>query len=280
MHLIRPFVYWIILLAVSVTGSAVAAEGTPPQPQTVRNSLGMEFVLIPSGSFLMGSPDSEPGRDPGDSERQHKVVLTRSFYIQATEVTYGQWQQLMGRGFLFRWSGPEDLPVSKVSWHDAQNFIQKLNQLGQGRYRLPSEAEWEYAARAGTSTAYFWGNASDCAGAMFANSKNKMDACQLYIRQNRLPLNGPAPVRSYAPNAWGVYDMHGNVWEWVEDRFGPYPHHPQTDPKGVDSGNSRVRRGGSWFALGHSIRSANRAFAHPASRLATTGFRVVKIVEP
>jgi formylglycine-generating enzyme required for sulfatase activity len=240
----------------------------------------MEFVLIPAGEFIMGSPESEPSRDPGASEIQHKVTLTRPFYMQTTEVTLAQWRRLMGRGFFFRWNGPDTLPVSKVSWHDTQVFIKKLNRLGEGTYRLPTEAEWEYAARAGTRTAYFWGDTADCAKAMFGNSKHKINVCQEHIRRNRLALDGPAPVKSYAPNAWGLYDMHGNVWEWVADRFGPYPNQPQTDPTGVATGEARVRRGGSWFALDNAIRSANRAYGHPASRLATTGLRVVKMVEP
>jgi formylglycine-generating enzyme required for sulfatase activity len=276
----RTFFCAILALALITAIHAFRPQRAHSLEQPIRNSLGMEFVLIPAGEFIMGSPESEPSRDPGASEIQHKVTLTRPFYMQTTEVTLAQWRQLMGRGFFFRWNGPDTLPVAKVSWHDAQAFIKKLNRLGEGKYRLPSEAEWEYAARAGTRTAYFWGDTADCAKAMFGNSKHKMDTCQEYIRRNRLPLDGPAPVKNYAPNAWGLYDMHGNVWEWVEDRFGPYTNQPQTDPAGAATGESRVRRGGSWFALGNAIRSANRAYGHPASRFATTGLRVVKMVEP
>lgn len=245
--------------------------------QVLQNSIGMAFVLIPAGAFMMGTPTDEPYR--GKSEIQHQVAITRPFYMQTTEVTFGQWQSLMGKGFMFRWRGPKDIPVTKVSWYDVQNFLKKLNDLGEGTYRLPTEAEWEYAARAGSTTAYPWGDRIDCNKAMFANNKPTLYFCSFYAQTMRLPLNGPAPVKSYAPNAWGLYDMNGNVWEWVQDWFAPYSGHAQTDPTGPTNGTDRVRRGGSWFSPGYACRSANRAYAHPASRLRTTGFRVVRMVE-
>ena len=276
----RPLCAFIGVICTLLAAAPADLYGQENTRPTIRNSLGMEFVLIPAGQFVMGSPEGEPQRDAGGSEVQHKVVLTQPFYLQTTEVTIGQWRRLMGRGLFFRWRGDDHLPVSRISWYDAQKFIGKLNDLGEGHYRLPTEAEWEYAARAGTTTVYCWGNTADCRRAMFSNNSNKMNACQWYVRQKHLPLDGPAPVKSYPPNAWGLYDMHGNVWEWVADRFGPYPNHPEADPTGAASGETRVRRGGSWFALSDAIRSANRAYGHPASRLATTGLRVVKTVEP
>lgn len=243
--------------------------------KTFINSLGMEFVLIPAGTFVMGSPVDEPNRH--ELEIQHKVTISKPFYIQTTEVTLKQWWALMGKKLLSLRQGPDTMPVNRVSWYDSIEFIKVLNQRNQGTYRLPTEAEWEYAARAGTTTAYSWGNDIDCNKAMYGNSM-KHDVCQLYIESIKLELGRPAPVKSYQPNAWGVYDMHGNVWEWVMDRYGKYTSAPAADPHGPDSGMMRVKRGGSWFKFGHYCRSANRAFAHPASRLQTTGFRVVREV--
>jgi formylglycine-generating enzyme required for sulfatase activity len=170
----------------------------------------------------------------------------------------------------------DNLPVTQVSWFDCMKFIKRLNKLGQGKYRLPTEAEWEYAARAGTSTAYSWGDTIDCEKAMYGNNSLKNDECQLYIRSIGLQIDQPAPVKSYKPNPWGLYDMHGNVWEWCLDWYGDYRKTPVTDPKGPKSGNMRIRRGGSWFKHGHSCRSANRSFGHSATRYRTTGFRLIR----
>lgn len=251
------------------------------QEKKFRNSLGMEFILIPAGSFLMGSPPGDRSR--GKGEIQHQVTISRPFYLQTTEVTMGQWRKLMANGLwgLFkRCKGPDNLPVSRTCYHDVQSFLEKLNALGEGHYRLPTEAEWEYAARAGTHTAYSWGDHIDCSKAMFANKKGRFDACAVYAEGRGLPLDGPAPVKSYSPNPWGLYDMHGNVWEWCQDWFGPYPKGAQKDPQGPDKATHRVRRGGSWFGEGYKCRSANRAYGHPSSRLRNTGFRVVRVVQP
>jgi len=248
--------------------------GADTPPREVKNSLGMEFTLLPAGTFTMGSPVDEAMR--GQGETSHHVTLTHPFYMQVTEVTLDQWRALMGSGFLFRWRGDGDKPATKVSWYDIQEFIKKLNALGEGTYRLPTEAEWEYAARAGTTSAYPWNGPIDCANAMYANSVSKFDGCVSYLKKRGLPTDGPAPVKSYPPNAWGLYDMQGNVWEWVADWFAPYTGRPETNPTGPVSGTDRVRRGGSWFSPGFTCRSANRAYGHPASRLRTTGFRLVR----
>jgi len=278
------------VLCIAILGSAwlamTAGADTPMRASTqtsndpaVSNSIGMTFVRIPAGTFTMGSPPGEPYRD--HRETPHRVTISKSFYLQTTEVTLGQWRALMGRGWwLFdQRPGPDTLPVSRVCWHDVEAFIKRLNDLGEGRYRLPTEAEWEYAARAGSQSAYFWGDRVDCRKAMFANNSMDMDDCQKTIDAMGLPLDGPAPVRSYPPNAWGVYDMHGNVWEWVADWFGPYAAGDQVDPAGPATGTMRIKRGGSWFKHGYSMRSANRAQIHPATRLKTTGFRLVRMIE-
>jgi sulfatase modifying factor 1 len=243
--------------------------------KTFTNSVGMEFVLIPAGTFVMGSPVDELNRD--ESEIQHKMTISKPFYIQTSEVTLKQWQTVMGKKLLSLRQGPDTMPATRVSWYDSIKFIKGLNQRNEGTYRLPTEAEWEYAARAGSTTTYSWGNDIDCDKAMYGNSM-KHDVCQLYNKSVKLELGRPAPVQSYQPNAWGVYDMHGNVWEWVMDRHEEYSSAPAVDPHGPDSGTMRVKRGGSWFKYGNYCRSANRAFAHPASRFQTTGFRVVREV--
>jgi formylglycine-generating enzyme required for sulfatase activity len=254
----------------------LSAAKALPSDTLYRNSLGMEFVLIPPGVFMMGSPSGEPHRS--ESETRHQVTLTRFFYLQKTEVTLEQWRALMGRRLFGGPKGGDELTVTKTSWHDALKFIEKLNRLDEGCYRLPTEAEWEYACRAGSKTAYAWGDAIDCGKAMYGNSK-KLDECAETVRSRGLAFQSPAPVMSYAPNAWGLYDMHGNVWEWCQDVFQPYDLLPVTDPLVERGSRLRVRRGGSWFKHGYSCRSANRAFGHPASRLNTTGFRVVREVE-
>jgi formylglycine-generating enzyme required for sulfatase activity len=241
------------------------------------NSLGMEFVLIPAGSFDMGSPPGEPHRN-GD-EIQHKVTISRPFYMQTTEVTLKQWWEVMGKKFFGRRKGKENSPVVKVSWFDCIEFIEKLNRMGEGIYRLPTEAEWEYACRAGTTSAYFWGENIDCSKAMYSNNPRKSDTCSDFVISRGLKVGCPAIVKSFPPNGWGLYDMHGNVWEWCRDFYGQYPKRAVVDPKGPGEGKERVRRGGSWFKDGWLCRSANRNMGHPASKYDTLGFRLVREIQ-
>jgi len=250
----------------------------PPSPslafeKVFQNSLGMKFVLIPAGKFLMGSPSNEPHRDR--DEVQHEVTITRPFYIQTTEVTLKQWRTLMGTGFFGAHDGPDDIPVTRVSWNDAMDFIGKLNDLKEGSYSLPTEAQWEYACRAGSTTAYSWGDSIVCSNAMYANNSMKEPECIDYVKSRGLPVDSPAPAESYQPNAWGLYDMSGNVWEWCRDVYGKYPTQPALDPVGPQSGTDKVRRGGSWFKYGYYCRCANRNYADVDDRYRTTGFRVV-----
>ena len=260
MSLVSVLVMLLLWIQIFVPARGLCEE------KVFTNSLGMEFVLIPAGTFMMGSPPDEPHRNK--SETQHPVKISKPFYLQKTEVTLKQWRALMGKRFfgLFKRRGKENEPIVKVSWFDTIKFIEKLNALNEGNYRLPTEAEWEYAARAGSQEAYSWGKDIDCTKAMFANSRNNYEECIDYVKSRGLATDSPAPVKSYPPNAWGLYDMHGNVWEWCEDWF----------VDGSDKKAGRVRRGGSWFGHGYSCRSANRAWANPASRFHTTGFRVVR----
>ena len=167
-----------------------------------------------------------------------------------------------------------------MSWYDVQRFIEKLNEKNEGYYRLPTEAEWEYAARAGSTTAYAWGDAVDCSRAMYGHSRKRKSACREYNQSRDLAEEMPAPVKSYPSNQWGLHDMHGNVWEWCLDLFADYPDEAAVDPHQTDSGSMRVRRGGSWFSSGFGLRSANRAYGHPASRLPHTGFRLILELKP
>ena len=271
---IVPFCRFLLIAACLFPFQPAMATGAPEK--TVTNAIGMEFVLIPAGMFIMGSPLEEANR--GASEIQHPVTITRPFYMQTTEVTVDQWRAVMGRRFFARKKGTPDMPVVKVSWYDCKKFIRKLNSMTGDHYLLPTEAQWEYAARAGSKTAYFWGNTIDCARAMFANNPMKYDACVSDNRSSGVNPAGPAPVKRYRPNNWGLYDMHGNVWEWCEDLYDRYDAVSVVDPCKTSSGEDRVRRGGSWFGPGYSCRSANRAYGHPMSRLQNTGFRLVMVL--
>ncbi len=267
---LSAFIFLFLLIQALVPTQVLSVE------KDFRNSLGMEFVLIPAGTFVMGSPSGEPHRNKDEVE--HGVTLTKPFYMQTTEVTLKQWRALMGKKFFGRRKGKGNMPVVKVSWFDSMNFIKKLNSLNEGVYRLPTEAEWEYAARAGSKDTYSWGKDIDCTKGMYANNSLKSRDCVDYVKSRGLAVDGPAPVKSYSPNAWGLYDMYGNVWEWCQDWYGAYPRVAVRDPKGLDSGTKKVRRGGSWFKHGFFCRSANRNMGHPGSKYDTLGFRVVREV--
>ena len=247
---------WVVLSFIATGGVSSAAE-----LKTHTNSIGMEFVLIPAGSFMMGSdPNIEEGYD---NERPlHKVTIAEPFYLGKYEVTQGQWVTVMGSN-PSKFEG-RDNPVERVSWHDAQEFIRKLNaKEGHNRYRLPTEAEWEYAARAGTSSAYFFGD-----------DKNALSGYAWYYGEN--PVQTTRPVGQKQPNAWGLYDVHGNVWEWAQDWYGEryYSESSETDPKGPASGEYRVIRGGSWDYTAGYCRSASRADYGPDDQSGGIGFRL------
>jgi formylglycine-generating enzyme required for sulfatase activity len=231
------------------------------------NELGMEFVLIPAGTIFMGSPLDEPGR--GGDEGRHKVTLNRPFYMQKTEVTQGQWNAVMGENpSHFRACG-ENCPVEKVTWHDAQRFIARLNAMsGTSAYRLPTEAEWEYAARAGSQTALSNGSIAVTGCAYDAT----LDRIGWYCNNSN---HRSHPVAKKKPNVWGLYDMHGNVWEWCQDWYSDYPSSMVIDPSGPSNGTYRVSRGGSWYCGAQSCRSANRYKVNPDYRNPLIGFRLM-----
>ena len=213
----------------------------------------LEMVLIPAGKFEMGSSSRIV-------ERQHEVTLTKSYYMGKYEVTQEQYEAVMGKN-------PSEnkgrmLPVNRVSWKDCQEFIKKLNDKTKGGYRLPTEAEWEYACRAGTTTAYSFGDKITPKDANYNDSR----------------IGKPVAVGSYKPNAFGLYDMHGNVWEWCDDWYGDYPKGAVTDPKAaaINSSLSRVLRGGSFGNIESAARSSYRYSGTTSNTLNGDGFRLAK----
>ena len=230
-----------------------------------------DMVLINGGTFTMGSPDDEPGRRD-DEGPQHQVTVC-SFYMGKYSVTQADYQEVMGVN-PSHFNG-DNLPVESVSWYNAVEYCNRLSQRegltpaytvkgenvkwnrNTNGYRLPTEAEWEYACRAGTSTRYYSGISVDNAGWHNGNSDKQTH-----------------PVGEKQGNAWGLYDMHGNVWEWCGDWYGEYSNGAQTDPLGASSGTNRMVRGGSWYCNARLLRSAYRRYNTPASRHSHIGFRV------
>jgi len=238
------------------------------------NDIGMEFVLVKPGFYIMGSPVDEPHRST--NEPQHRVEVKKAFYMQATEVTQKQWHSIMPKKSFWSRKEADDMPVTRVSYYNCGRFLGKLSRKTNRTYRLPTEEEWEYVCRAGTITAYSFGDKIDCKRAMFANNSLKCKYCIQESESRGFKLDLPAPVKSYPPNPWGFYDMHGNVWEWVADAYHGYLALDDGHLPGEErSSDTRIKRGGSWFMYGYSCRSANRAWAHPGGKFKTTGFRVV-----
>ena len=244
------------------------------QEKTILTPLGMSFVLVEPGTFVIGSPETERFRD--DDEIRRSVKIKTAFYLQTTEVTLGQWRAVMGKKWFKKRKGIDDMPVTQVSYYDCLKYIGKLNKKGIGIYRLPTDMEWEYACRAGTTTAYSWGDAIDCSKAMYGNNPKKDEECTLYLNSIQIDSYGPAPVKTFAPNPWGFYDMHGNVWEWCSDKYDPRKSAPGYKGYSPVDSNSHIRRGGSWYKYGQYLRSANRTYAHPGAKFTTTGFRLVR----
>jgi formylglycine-generating enzyme required for sulfatase activity len=215
-----------------------------------------DLVLIPAGTFLMGSPTTEVRRK--NDETQHQVTLTKPFYMGKYEVTQEQWEGVMGIN-PSKTKG-EKLPVTDVSWNDCQEFIKKLNSKTNGGYRLPTEAEWEYACRAGTTTMYSVGN-----------SLTKSDA--------NIDSDSIKAVGGYKPNTFGLHDMHGNVYEWCEDWKADYPEGAITNPKGPASGSTRVLRVGS-FSIYESVARSSFRFTFAPSLRDLVGFRLARNEPP
>jgi len=243
-------------LGMLVPAGCKVQAGAVPEPYTksgwaqavVHDKTGIELVYIPAGSFMMGSPADAANRDNDDV--QHRVTLTKGFYLGKYEVTQAQWVKIMG-------SNPSSfkgdrLPVEQVSWDDSQNFCR------QAGFRLPTEAEWEYACRAGSTGAY--------SGTGVLNEMG-------WVRENSGSTTHP--IGQKQPNAWGLYDMHGNVWEWCADWYGAYSAGDVIDPTGASKGSDHVLRGGSWFNVARLCRSTDRSGFGLGYRISLLGFRVV-----
>ncbi len=252
------------ILITLVCMSFAWCEGEPVPfkkvPEELVNSIGMKLRLIQPGSFMMGSEDS-------DEKPVHKVTLTKGFYMGVYEVTQEEWEKVMG-STPSHFKGPKK-PVDTVSWDDAQEFIRKLSEKEKVTYRLPTEAEWEYACRAGTTTEFYWGDDVGVAEigryAWWAGNEDWRES-------------GSKPVGQKKPNVWGLYDMSGNVWEWCEDWYGNYSSASQTDPTGAAGGSDRVVRGGGWGYYASGCRSAFRYRGSPSGLHSNGGFRLVSAI--
>jgi formylglycine-generating enzyme required for sulfatase activity len=220
---------------------------------------------IPPGEFQMGSPEDEPER--GDNEARHRVTLTRGLWLAETACTQGLWREVMGKN-PSHFEGA-DLPVEDVSWDDVQAFCKRLEERLPGlEARLPSEVEWEYACRAGTQGPFWWGDVLSTELANYDGNYPYNDGPKGEYRQETVP------ARCFDPNPWGLYQVHGNVWEWCEDRYGEYPTEDGVDPTGPERGSLRVIRGGGWDYFGGRLRAADRDHDQPAGRNGALGFRL------
>lgn len=269
-------------------------NNTSSHIQKISNGLGMEFVYIQPGTYMMGSPVSEPGRK--NNEPNHQVTLATGFYMQTTEVTIGEWRVFVSdtkyiseaessggawgrrkekwikkRGRF--WDNPgflqaENDPVTCVSWNDAQSFINWLNDKEKKMYRLPAESEWEYACRAGSTTAYANGAISE----LKCDNDPHLNAIGWYCGNSNRKTH---PVARKRPNDFGLYDMHGNVWEWCQDGYADYPTSFPVTSSGPSEVTHRVRRGGGWASNAKGCRSANRSKLRADRGTSGVGFRLV-----
>ena len=266
-----------VVVAAMLFCAPVFAQGV--KLPSVTNSIGMELIEIPAGKFTMGSPEDE--KDHQEDEAQVSVTLTKPFGLGKTEVTQGQWKEVMGSE---PWDGrglgtqgavkaDKDCPATFVSWDDATEFCKKLTTIerqagklkANEKYRLPTEAEWEYACRAGTTTAFSFGDDESKLGEYAWFDGNAGDAGEEYAHK----------VGLKKPNPWGLRDMHGNAYEWCSDRYDSEPA-GGIDPVGPNGGSDRVYRGGGYWYESVSCRSAYRFFIVPSNRGRSVGFRVAR----
>ncbi len=265
------------------TFEAVPNADPAPLPTIVVDLTGLpagetplEMVLIPAGTFMMGSPPSERGRSFSEGP-QHEVTITKPFYIGKYELTEAQWRAIMGSNPPWYVSRKPNRPVETIHWNDCQALIEQLNTMGLGTFRLPTEAEWEYACRAGTSTRFSFGDALEC--------PDTPEYCELYDRYMWYQGNRTEgstlgeEVGQKRSNPWGLYDMHGNVLEYCQDWYGPCSAESQTDPQGPSSGSYRTMRGGFWGGYPTQNRSAARSQGPVNDRGYYVGMRLVRLAD-
>ncbi len=247
---------------------AKSGKTAPQAGNVIQNSLGIKFAWCPPGTFLMGSPQSEPQREgyDGADETQHRVTVSKGFYLGIHPVTQAQWHAVMGNS-PSHFKG-DDRPVEQVSWEHCQEFCKKLGEQHGKRHRLPTEAEWEYACRAGTSTPFYF-------GANVTTDQVNYDGDPYNNAPKGKNRATTTAVGSFPANTWGLCDMHGNVWEWCQDWFGRYPEFDVMDPQGDGAGENRVLRGGSWYNDAAGCRSAYRDGEAPGFLAYAIGCRVV-----
>ncbi|MBP8130670.1 MAG: SUMF1/EgtB/PvdO family nonheme iron enzyme [Candidatus Hydrogenedentes bacterium] len=253
--------------------TVTTGQPKPGDVQTVDLGGGvtLELVWIPPGTFTMGSPESEAGRD--NDETQHQVTLSKGFWLGKYEVTQGQWERVMGSN-PSTFEGDPRLPVETVSWEDCQEFLDKLNgRVSGGGFRLPTEAQWEYACRAGTATPFHFGQTISTEQANYDGNYTYGNGREGVYRERTVV------VGSFPSNAWGLHDMHGNIWEWCSDWYDSdfYAKSPARDPENTAKSGARVLRGGSWYSNPWYCRSAIRDRVNPSNRDSTWGFRVVRV---
>ncbi|MBN2308308.1 MAG: SUMF1/EgtB/PvdO family nonheme iron enzyme [Candidatus Hydrogenedentes bacterium] len=250
-------------------GSSALAPGTT-RTVDLGGGVNMELVWIPPGTFMMGSPADEEGSS--DSEGPpHRVMLTKGFWMGKYEVTQAQWEAVMDGRNPSYFQGGKNLPVERVSWNDCQEFIEKLNGRTGAGFRLPTEAEWEYACRAGTTTPFHFGET-------ISTSQANYDGNYVYGNGRKGEFRRKTtPVGSFPANPWGLHDMHGNVGEWCLDWFREdyYADSPNRNPEGPPWGEGRVMRGGAWELAPPECTSADRGAEEPTGSRDALGFRVV-----
>lgn len=254
MRYLFAFVVFLYFSLVSV------AQVSPARKTISFEGLSFDMILVEGGDFVMGALK-------GHAELNHDdqpgfVVSLSDFYIAETEVTQGLWYAVMGNNPSF-FSGDDSLPVDNVSWNDCQKFVKKLSEMTGEQFRLPTEAEWEYAARGGKYTHHY----------EFAGS-NDVDSVAWYDMNSN---DMSHPVKHLAPNELGLYDMSGNVWEWINDKYSNYTSTPKVNPQGGTSGNMRLDRGGSWYNQKSKVTVLHRGRYSPNFKNKLTGFRIVMI---
>jgi formylglycine-generating enzyme required for sulfatase activity len=256
-----------VLVVLAIVFFAVHLIAPGPADFYIEPITGMTLVAIRPGSFMMGSVETEPGRN--DDEYLHRATITQLFYIGQREVTQAEWKHVMGTNPSY-FAGCERCPVEQVDFLQVNEFLSRINAGTTAvRFRLPTEAEWEFACRAGSETPF--------------NTGTLLTAAQANIDtrySTRGPEDGAAyektlPVGKFPPNKWGLYDMHGNVWEWTNDWYGPYDPRQENDPRGPEAGQRKVIRGGSWHFDADSARCAIRYTHTPQDKGSSLGFRVV-----